>query len=182
MKSVIYIKPTCLELPRALSYWFSRWTHGSRLIISRAKQDASPNELTNPEIFKKYHHQNIHSFALILPAIFPDTDISSCVCIVLLFETSSSSHVQHHIARQRGRLGPETATVPCLTASNHEICHFYLKPARLESPRGLTCGFSRWSRCNPRMQTDNISCQARREPKRIDQSWDIQEIPSPKYT
>ena len=96
-------------------------THGSRLIISRAKQDASPNELTNPEIFKKYHHQNIHSFALILPAIFPDTDISSCVCIVLLFETSSSSHVQHHIARQRGPLGPETVTGPCLTASNHEI-------------------------------------------------------------
>ena len=98
--------------------------HGSRLIISCATQDAGPNELTNPEILMKNHHKYIHSFALILPAIFPATDISSCVCIVLLFETSSSSHVQYHIARQRGPLGPEPATGPCLTASDHEICHF----------------------------------------------------------
>ena len=97
--------------------------HGCRLIISRAKQDASPNELTNPEILKKNHHQNTHSFGLVLPAIFPDTDISSCVCIVLLFETSSSSHVQYHIARQRGPLGPETSMWPCITSSGHEICH-----------------------------------------------------------
>ena len=66
--------------------------HGCLLIISCARQDAGPNEFTNPEILMKNHHKNIHSFALILPAIFPATDISSCVCIVLLFETSSSSH------------------------------------------------------------------------------------------
>ena len=95
--------------------------HGCRLIISRAKQDASPNDCRNPKIFKRNHHRNIHSFLGSWPAIFPDTDISSCVCIVLLFETSSSSHVQYHIARQRGPLGPETATGPCLTASNPEI-------------------------------------------------------------
>ena len=69
------------------------------------------------------HHKPPHSFGLILPATFSDTDISSCVCIVLLFETSSSSHVQYHIARQRGPLGPEPAIGPCLTASDHEICH-----------------------------------------------------------
>ena len=73
----------------------------------------------------KNHHKIIYSFTLILPAIFPDTDISSCVCIVLLFETSSSSHVQYHIARQRGPLGPEPAIGPCLTSSKHEICHLY---------------------------------------------------------
>ena len=84
--------------------------HACRLIISRATQDEVPNELTNPEILMKNHHKIIYSFALILPAIFPATDISSCVCIVLLFETSSSSHVQYHIARQRGPLGPEPAT------------------------------------------------------------------------
>ena len=95
--------------------------HGFRLIISCAEQGVSPNEVMNPEILKKYHHQNIHSFALVSPAIFPDTDISSCVCIILLFETSSSSHVQSIIARQREPLRPETATGPCLTASNHEI-------------------------------------------------------------
>ena len=105
--------------------------HGSRLIISRVTKDAGPNELMNPEILMKNHHKNIHSFALILPAIFPDTDISSCVCIVLLFETSSSSHVQYHIARQRGPLDPEPAIGPCRTASEHEICHVYIKHATL---------------------------------------------------
>ena len=69
----------------------------------------------------KNHHGNIHSFALILPAALPGCVISSCVCIVLIFETSSSSHVQCHIARQRGPLGPELAFGPCLAASNHEI-------------------------------------------------------------
>ena len=95
--------------------------HRCKLIISCATQDASPNELRNPEILMINHHKIIYSFGLILPAIFPDTDISSCACIVLLFETSSSSHVQFIIARQREPLGPETATGLCLTASNHEI-------------------------------------------------------------
>ena len=91
------------------------------MIISRATQDASPNELTDPEISIENRHDNTHSFPLVLPAIFPDTDISSCVCIVLLFETSSSSHVIFNIARQRGPLGPDTSIWACLTASNHEI-------------------------------------------------------------
>ena len=97
----------------------------SRLIISCATQDASPNDCVNPEILKENHHKIIHSFGVILPAILPDTEISSCVCIVLLFETSSSSHVQYHIARQRGPLGPELAIGPCLTSSKHEIWHFH---------------------------------------------------------
>ena len=71
------------------------------------------------------HHKYTHSFGLVLPAIFPDTDISSCVCIVLLFETSSSSHVLYHIARQRGPLGHESCIWPCQTASNHEIYHVH---------------------------------------------------------
>ena len=40
------------------------------------------------------YHKRIYSFTLILPAIFPDTLISSCACIVLLSEASSSSHVE----------------------------------------------------------------------------------------
>ena len=67
--------------------------HGCRLIISRAKQDEVQNELTNPEILMKNHHKITYSFGLILLAITPGGVISSCVCIVLLFETSSSSHV-----------------------------------------------------------------------------------------
>ena len=141
--------------------------HRCRLIISRATQDASPNELMNPEILMKNHNKNIHSFPGSLPAIFPDTDISSCVCIVLLFETSSSSHVQYHIARQRGPLGPEQALWPCLTASDHEICHMCIKCTNLVSPKSLSYGFSGWSRCNPLKQTDNILYHKRREPKRI---------------
>ena len=116
--------------------------HGCRLIISRAKQDASPNDCRNPEILKRNHHRNIHSFLGSWPAIFPDTDISSCVCIVLLFETSSSSHVQYHIARQRGPLGPEPAIGPCLTASDHEIWHICIKHTDLDSPQSLSYGFS----------------------------------------
>ena len=115
--------------------------HRCRLIISRAKQDASPNELMNPENSMKNHHQNTHSFALVLPAIFPDTDISSCVCIVLLFETSSSSHVQSIIPRQRGPLA-ETATRACLTASDHEICHDHHHPRNLVLTKSLAYGFS----------------------------------------
>ena len=99
--------------------------HGCRVTIPCGKQDAGPNELIDLEISMENHHKIIYSFTLIWPAIFPDTDISSCVCIVLLFETSSSSHVQYHIARQRGPLGPEPAIGPCLTSSKHGICHFY---------------------------------------------------------
>ena len=58
----------------------------SRLIISCATQDASPNELVNPKILEINRHRNTHSFGLVLPAICPGCVISSCVCIVLLFE------------------------------------------------------------------------------------------------
>ena len=112
--------------------------HIYRLIISCARQDASQNELRNPEILMINHHKIPHSFGLILHAIVPDTDISSCVCIVLLFETSSSSHVQYHSALQRGPLGPEPAIGPCLTASDHEICHICIKCTNLVPPKSLS--------------------------------------------
>ena len=160
--------------------------HWSRLIISCATQDAGPIELTNPEILMKNHQKYIYiyiyNFSLIFPAIFPATYISSCVCIMLLFETSSSSHVQYHIARQRGPLGPEPAIGPCLTASDHEICHICIKCTILVSPKSFSYEFYRWPRCNPQKQTDNILCHTRRGPKRIYQSWNIDEKPSQIYT
>ena len=45
------------------------------MIISRVTQDEIPNELTNPEKSMEKHHKILYSFALILPAIFPDTDV-----------------------------------------------------------------------------------------------------------
>ena len=98
----------------------------SKLIISDTTKDESSNEHIDLEIWANNYHKRIYSFTLILPAIFPDTLISSCVCIVLLSEASSSSHVELIIARQRGPLGPETATGPCLTASDHEINHLLM--------------------------------------------------------
>ena len=128
----------------------------SKLIKPCATQDEKPNELTNLEILMKNHHKYIHSFGLILPAIFPDTDISSCVCVVLLFETSSSSHVKYHIARQRGPLGPERSIWACLTSFKHEICQNLIKWTDLVPPQALAYGFSRWPRCNPLKQVDHI--------------------------
>ena len=151
------------------------------MIIFRATQDEGLKEMTNPEILMRKHHTYIHIFALILPAIFPATDISFCVCILLLFETSSSSHVQYHIARQRGPLGPEPATGPCLTASDHEICHICIKCTNLVVTISFSYGFYGWSRCNLLMRTDNILCETRRWPKRIEQSWDIVEKASQIY-
>ena len=108
--------------------------HGSRLIISCTTKDASSNELSNPEILMRNHHRNIFSFTGYLPAITPDTDISSCACIVLLSEASSSSHVEFNIARQRGPMSPETSKFACLTSSKHEnmsilSCTQYLEMA-----------------------------------------------------
>ena len=139
----------------------------SRLIICCATQDERPNELTNPEILTINHTKYIHSFGLILPAIFPDRDISSCACIVLLFETSSSSHVESIIARQRGALSSDTVIWPCLTASKREICHNYHHARDPGLIQSFSYGFSGWPRCNPMKQTDNILCHTRREPKRI---------------
>ena len=53
----------------------------NRLIISNTTQDESSNEHIDPEIWS-------------------NTLISSCVCIVLLFETSSSSHLGPAVNRQ----------------------------------------------------------------------------------
>ena len=99
--------------------------HGCRLIISRAKQDASPNELMNPEILMKHHQISIYSFGWFWPAIFPACVISSCACMILLSEASSSSNVKLIIARQRETLGRDTSIWACLTASNHEIYHIF---------------------------------------------------------
>ena len=156
--------------------------HWRRLIISCATQDAGPNELSNPEILMKNHHKYTHSFALILPAIFPATDISSCVCIVLLFETSSSSHVLSHIARQRGPQGPGGSICPRQTSPNHEKSRNPHHARDLVLTQSFSYGFSGWPRCNPQMQIDNISRHTRCEPKRINESWDIEEKPSQIYT
>ena len=56
--------------------------HACTMIMLLGEQDESPHEFTNPEIFMKNHHTNIHSFGRVLHAIFPDTNISSCGCIV----------------------------------------------------------------------------------------------------
>ena len=62
----------------------------------------------------------------------PERGCSSPVRIITLRaltslrkQRSSASHVLFNIARQRRPLGPETVIWPCLTASNHDICHFY---------------------------------------------------------
>ena len=116
--------------------------HGSRLIISCARQDAGPNELTNPEIFKKNHHKITPSFGLILPAIFPDTDISSCACIVLLSEASSSSHVilQHCASAQP--LGSEGSPEPRQTSPNYKICNISHHARDLVPAQSFSYGFS----------------------------------------
>ena len=43
-------------------------------------------------------------------------------------------------------------------------------------------GFFWWPRCNQMKQTDNILDHTRREPKRINESWDIDEKPTKFYT
>ena len=45
--------------------------HPSTMTISRATQDASPNELTNPEKSLENRPNRTHSFALMLPAFNP---------------------------------------------------------------------------------------------------------------
>ena len=50
--------------------------YGSRLIIPKTRKDESPNEYKDPEIFANNHLKSTYSFTWILPAIFPDTQIS----------------------------------------------------------------------------------------------------------
>ena len=97
--------------------------HWSRLIIPRFTNSASPNEYKHPEILMKNHHKTTHSFTWYLPAFIPGGVISTCACIVLLSEASSSSHVilQHCASAQT--LGSEGSTGPCQTSPNHEIRH-----------------------------------------------------------
>ena len=90
---------------------------GSRLIISDTTKDERSNEYINPEIWTNNHLKFTYSFGLILLAITPGGVISSCACIVLLSEASSSSHVIFNIARQRRPLAYETSIWACLTAS-----------------------------------------------------------------
>ena len=98
--------------------------YGSRLMYSCATKEVSSNEHINPEIWSNNHPKRIYSFGLVLLNITLTNIISSCACIVLLSEASSSSHVVFNIARQRGPLAPEPSILPCLTASNYEIYHF----------------------------------------------------------
>ena len=85
---------------------------------------------------EQYQGETTYSFTGSWPAFIPGGDISSCACIVLLSEASSSSHVEFNIARQRRPLASETSILPCLTASDHEICqigimHHTLMPPNL---------------------------------------------------
>ena len=116
--------------------------HGSRLTISDTTKDERSNEYINPEILANNHLKFIYSFGLILLAITPGGVISSCACIVLLSEASSSSHVIFNIARQRGPLGPEPAIGPCLTASDHEICQIPSYSLDLGLAQSFSYGFS----------------------------------------
>ena len=99
--------------------------HSSRTTCSGLTQSAGPNELINPEKSLKNRPIFTYSFLGSGPAVFPGSVISSHACIVFLSEASSSSHVESIIARQRGPLGPDTVIWPCLTVSNHEICHIF---------------------------------------------------------
>ena len=66
----------------------------SRAIIAIGKQDGSPNKLTNPEILMNIFTQ-IH---VVSPGYCLQSSVaqwfSSCACIILLSETSSTSHLQ----------------------------------------------------------------------------------------
>ena len=86
----------------------------------------------HPEILMKNHHKRTYSSLRSWPAIIPADVISSCACIVLLSEASSSSHVEFNIARQRGPLSPDTVIWHCLTASDHEIRHISIMLTHLD--------------------------------------------------
>ena len=86
-----------------------------------------------------------------------------------------------NIARQRGPLGSETSTGPCLTASYHEIHHFYDHARHLGPAQSFLYGFSGWPRCNPMKQTDEFLYHKRREPKRTHISRDMDDQPSQNY-
>ena len=126
----------------------------SRMTIPCAGQDASPNEFMNPEILEINRHKNIYSFGLVLPAIFPGCVISSCVCIILLFEQVLRAMSNIHIVRQHSENASETSIWRELTASNHEILHFCMHARNLDPLQSLSYGFSQVSRCNPRKHND----------------------------
>ena len=72
---------------------------------------ASPNEHKYPEIWMKNPQNPRHSFPGSWPAIFLAEYYSSCACVVLLSEASSSSHVLFLIARQRGTFASERSKI-----------------------------------------------------------------------
>ena len=69
--------------------------------ISCTTNSAVQNELTNLEILMKNRPNRTYSFVGSWPAITPAEYYSSCACIVLLSEASSSSHVRCHCASAR---------------------------------------------------------------------------------
>ena len=66
--------------------------HWSRTTYSKPTKAASPNELINPKKYTINRPNPTHSFLGYWPAVFPGWVISSHACIVVLSETSSSSH------------------------------------------------------------------------------------------
>ena len=148
MKSVIFLSSGRTLLPQNLSHMdfldVPDAIHGSRLTISRFTKEERSNEHSNPEISSNNHPRRTYSFTLILHAIFPCRHISSCACIVLLSEASSSSHVENiTIARQRRPLASETSIWACRMSSGHEICQISIKWTDLGAAKSFSYGFSR---------------------------------------
>ena len=88
-----------------------------------------------------------------------------------------------HIVRQHSENASETSIWRELTASYHEILMFHncVHARDLVTTQSFSYGFSWWSRCNPQQQ-DNLFCShTKREPKRTDQSRDIDEQPPHVY-
>ena len=111
----------------------------SELIISDTTQDESSNELINPEKLMKNRPIPPYCFLVFGSAIFLDTVKSSCACIVLLSEASSSSHFTGHCVVS---LGPERSIFACLMSSNHEFCQISVKWTDLGLAQSFSYGFS----------------------------------------
>ena len=106
----------------------------------------APNELINSEISSNYHLKFIYSFVMILLAITLAGIISSCVCLELSFEVSSSSHICNECAivysfieatsKQSTFVSAGRARITCwATKCDHEIW----MPSKLPQ---MSCGTS----------------------------------------
>ena len=82
-----------------------------------------------------------------------------------------------HIVRQHNENASETSIWRELTASDHEILIFHncVHARDLVTTQSFSYGFSGWSRCNPQQQDKLLWSHKKPEPKRIDQSRDINE-------